>query len=56
MTNNYNIQEKIPIILNWLGCEGLKFIQLPNDEDKNAKQGQDYSKLQVTNSNNKIMR
>ena len=36
MTNNYNTQEskKVPIILNWLGHEGLRFMKTLNDEEK----------------------
>ena len=38
MTNSYNIEEskKVPIIMNWLGCEGLRFIQMLTD-DKQEK-------------------
>ena len=44
---HYNIKESktVPIILNWLGCEGLRFIQMVNNkEEENAKQVQGCSK------------
>ena len=36
MTYSYNIQdnEKVPVLLNWLGKEGLQFMQVLNDENK----------------------
>ena len=36
MTNNYNIQEsdRVPIILNWLGHEGFRFVQMLNNEEQ----------------------
>ena len=36
MTNNYNIQEnnRVPIILNWLGWEGLRFMQTLDEEEQ----------------------
>ena len=36
MTNSYNIQynEKVPVILNWLGREGLQFLKSLNDEEQ----------------------
>ena len=36
-------------LLNWLGHEGSRFVQMLNDEEKrNAKQEEDCSKYQVT--------
>ena len=39
VTNNYNIQEyqKGSIIIKLLGCEGLRFVQILNDEEKKCK-------------------
>ena len=57
MTNNYNIQEskRVPIILNWLGWEGLILVQILNDEEKKSvKQMQGCSNYYVTNSNPNI--
>ena len=36
LTNNYSIQEreKLPIIMNWLGNEGLNFMQIRSDTQK----------------------
>ena len=35
MTNNHNIQDskKVPVVFNWLGQEGLRFVQILNDEE-----------------------
>ena len=56
MTNNYNIQrsKKVSIMLNWIGREGLRFIQTINEEEqenKKKKQVQGCSNYEVTNSN-----
>ena len=36
MMNSYNIgeDEKVPIIMNWLGCKGLNFVQPIADSEK----------------------
>ena len=36
MTNNYNTQEsvRVPVILNWLDWDGLRFIDTLNDEEQ----------------------
>ena len=39
MTNYNNIQdsEKVPIITNWVGCKGLRFVQMLSDEEEECK-------------------
>ena len=46
LTNSCNKQQrKIPIMMNWIGCEGLRFVQTLNDiEKKGARQMQGCSK------------
>ena len=36
MTDSYNTQERerVPIILNWLGQEGLRFMRSLNDKEQ----------------------
>ena len=36
MVNSYNTEEnkKVPIIIKWLGCEGLGFVQTLTDNEK----------------------
>ena len=39
MTKTYELEEseKVPIIMNWLGCEGLHFLHTTNEEEKEKK-------------------
>ena len=40
LMNHYNIEgnEKVSIIMNWLGCEGFRFVQtLTDSEEKKCK-------------------
>ena len=36
MTDNYNMKEskQVPPVLNWLNCEGLRFVQMLNKEEQ----------------------
>ena len=36
MMKSYDIENccKVLLVMNWLGCEGLHFIQTPNEEEK----------------------
>ena len=45
MTNSDNMQvsEKLPIIMNWLGCEGLRFTKiLTGNEQESTRKVQGY--------------
>ena len=54
MTNNYNFQDsdRVPLILNWLGCENLRHWTMW--KRKNTKQALGYSKHLETTPNTNI--
>ena len=59
MTDNCNTQqsERIPIILNWLGREGLKFTQALIDEEKRrVEEAWDCLRCLITSSNPNVIK
>ena len=57
--NSYNIEEskKVQITVNWLGHEGLRYVQtITDNEQKSTNQAQGYLRYYVGSSNLSIMR